>query len=290
MSSEAIARIHFLIDIARQYARRQPKRCPYCRGADVRTVGRRRWVLQLVACQSCGLRFRFPLDDAATATEFYDVHYYEPSASEVPRASALEKLIAANFAGSRYDIASKVEIVRAFGRGPALLDYGCSWGYTVHQFRAAGFDAIGFEPAPTRAAFARDRVGVPVESDEDEIRGPFDVIFANHVLEHMTTLGSTFDRFRRWLRADGLLVAFAPNCGGRNAREQGAAWGPMIGRNHTLALDAAFFRRNLPRHGFDVVLASDPYDIRRIADAVAARGGESSLDGDELLAIAEPVA
>jgi SAM-dependent methyltransferase len=237
--------------------------------------------------------FRYPLEDGHGARRFYERGYSEGAVTELPDARRLAQMVDSKFVGSPYDFSEKIGIVKLFkGRG-CVLDYGSSWGYHTYQLRAAGFDALGFEISTHRRKFGRDKLGVNmVGAAEDLDRlppGSFDIIVANHVLEHLPALAPVLNSFRRLIREDGLLVVFVPNCAGRNAREQGASWGPMIGEKHPLALDRRFFDTNLPKYRFEVRVTSDPYDLDAIGRLFDEVVDPRDTDGDELMVLGRAV-
>jgi 2-polyprenyl-3-methyl-5-hydroxy-6-metoxy-1,4-benzoquinol methylase len=163
--------------------------------------------------------------------------------------------MAANgFAGTAWDRSERVRFLdRALGKpvGRTLLDFGCSWGYATHQYKAAGWTAQGFELDRRRAAFGRTALGLAVTSDLADHRSrKFDVILADHSLEHVPRLGDTLDAWVELAASGAALVVFVPNCSCHDARRLGTGWGPFIGEAHTVALTMEWFARNLPRHGF----------------------------------------
>ena len=121
------------------------------------------------------------------------------------------------------------------------------------QWKAAGYDAIGFEVAQNRAEFGRERLGLTIhERLEDLQREPdqsFDLIYADHVMEHLPRLKEAIDLFARLLRPGGALLIFVPNGGGQIARRLGTGWLSLLGESHTIAFTSEWFLDNLPRHG-----------------------------------------
>jgi len=171
-----------------------------------------------------------------------------------------------------------------------LLDYGCSWGYGVYQFCRVGFDAAGYEIGLSRVHFGRDRLSVKILGTREELEALpdrcFDVIFANHVLEHLQNPRIAFEDWHRLLKPTGVLLIFVPNAGGENARRLGTRWGPMIGEKHPLAIDASFLYHTLPQHSLKPAFCTTPYSNGVLSldyDPHAA-----TLSGDELLAVARP--
>jgi len=170
-----------------------------------------------------------------------------------------------------------------------VLDYGCSWGYGVYQLREAGFDAEGYEVSGPRAAYGRAGLRVKILETRRELENlptdSFDVLFSNHVVEHLPALGRAFDEFFRLLRTGGLLFLVLPNFNGAAARNgRFLSW---IGEAHPVAPTRGFFLRNLPAHGFEAVrCASGPFTERAAELASRGRFDELETDGDELLVLA----
>jgi SAM-dependent methyltransferase len=86
--------------------------------------------------------------------------------------------------------------------GAKVLEIGCNNGVFLDLLNAAGFDAIGVDPATThpkaiRAYFTRESAG-RLE--------PVDLVVANNVLAHIDNLQSVFQGIDRVLKPDGALV------------------------------------------------------------------------------------
>jgi SAM-dependent methyltransferase len=230
--------------------------------------------------------FRYPKDEPGSAYSFYEGGYDEGMTTDLPDAGRLAAWLATSFAGTEKDLSLKVTLAGRLSTGRRVLDYGCSWGYGVLQFSRAGFDAIGYEVAGSRARFGRQHLGVPILSSSNELRAlpdaSFDIIFANHVLEHLHAPRIAFEDWRRLLAPNGVLLIFVPNAGGDSAKKLGTRWGPMIGEKHPLAVDASFLVRALGEYGLFPSFATSPYS----EDALQFEANPDALPGDELLAVA----
>ena len=120
----------------------------------------------------------------------------------------------------------------------SVLDYGCTWGYATYQFRRGGLDAEGLEISKPRADFGRKNLGVRIFESADEIVSlgkKYDCIFTSHVLEHLPTPRIALDFFGKVSKPGGWLVVEVPNCGGVDARREGARWGPFSSHIHPLS-------------------------------------------------------
>jgi SAM-dependent methyltransferase len=234
--------------------------------------------------------YRYPKDEADDSAAFYEKGYAEGMTTGTPTDEALATWLGREFRGTEKDLSEKIAVIRRIRDRGRVLDYGCSWGYGVFQFRRAGYEAMGFELSSRRARFGRERLGIEIITGREELtkirEGTFDIVFANHVLEHLCQPREALEDFARLLKSDGVLFIFVPNAGGENAKRLGARWGPMIGEKHPLAIDASFLAVNLPRHGLRPAFAASPYAATRVLCVTDI--GSKELAGDELLALARP--
>tara|TARA_Y100001936_G_scaffold254181_1_gene326741 strand:- start:11328 stop:12212 length:885 start_codon:yes stop_codon:yes gene_type:complete len=263
----------------------QPKSCPYCDSKNATVMGREKLLIQLRECSECGLRFRYPKDEPEAAREYYEQSYEGGHVTDLPDSATLEAARSNNFVDSRWDFADKIEATKAIHGGPRLLEFGCSWGYVVDQFNKAGFDATGFELSRPRADFGRQNLGVKILDEYGQLEAlpddSFDVIFTNHVLEHLPDLRPAFALFSRLLSPNGALVIIVPNGDGPTARTQGAG---VISQEHVTSLTARFFSQNMNTYGFSPKFASEPY-TGTLIDYVSDEQAFENLQGEELMAV-----
>jgi 2-polyprenyl-3-methyl-5-hydroxy-6-metoxy-1,4-benzoquinol methylase len=255
--------------------------CPYCGSRWSRRLQRKWLLVEARECAHCGLFFRCPTDDPARARQYYEAEYAEKTVVDVPDAAGLRGVLDRRFQGTPFDRSARLtDLAPLLPAGGRVLDFGCSWGYTVWQLASAGFDAVGYEPSARRAEYGRKNLNVRIETDWDallaaEAPSGFDLVYADHVVEHLVEPRKYLDGWRALLRPGGRALVYVPNGGGEKARRLGTRWGPLVGEPHTLALTATWFRHNLPNHGLVVEhLGSD------------ARAAEGMPDGDELACVA----
>jgi SAM-dependent methyltransferase len=120
------------------------------------------------------------------------------------------------------------------GRGTQrCLEVGPGQGITLAQLRWLGWEAVGLDVDPIAAETARRlsqcevRVGSLASSDFPD--GSFDLIYMNHVLEHLPDLRSALERSHALLRQGGRLVLIYPNpdsLGGRILGDHSPIWDP----------------------------------------------------------------
>lgn len=249
-----MARLSFAWRMARQRWSSDNALCPYCDSRFALRLQRKWFLIEARRCMYCGLIFRWPIDPTDANREFYETDYEGQQATEVPDAAAAAAMAADGFSGTCWDRAGRISFFeRALGKsgGRTLLDFGCSWGYATYQYKAAGWAVHGFEIDRRRAEFGRVALGLDIKSDLEEYNGRrFDVIIADHSLEHVPRHGDTLNALMKLAAPTAALVIFVPNGSCHDARRFGVNWGPFIGEAHTVAFTMDWFARNLPRHGF----------------------------------------
>ncbi len=283
------SKFQFLVRVLRHRWNRQPCICPYCGvPTAVRLLRRKKLVLRILQCQACKLIFRWPTETADEAFDYYQDQYAALLQANLPRDNDLRALMERDFAGSHSDIGNKIAVLKAVRPAGRLLDYGCSWGHGTYQLARAGFQVVGFEISKPRAQYAREKLHVEVVDDFGRLQAfpaeSFDIIFSNHVLEHLANLRDAFDLMFRLLRKGGLAFHVLPNFTGKTARR--GMWIAWIGEEHPIAPTIEFFEQNLPRHRFQkLYFGSSPFD-NDLASRVQEERQPPQTAGDELLVVA----
>jgi SAM-dependent methyltransferase len=166
-----------------------------------------------------------------------------------------------------------------------VLDYGCSWGYQTSQFLKAGFDCQGFELSKSRAAFGKERLGLPIASEMQQIRGGLDIFFASHVIEHVPSPSALLDMADGLLKPGGYLCIESPNGSDSFRSIHPDHFHKLWGRVHPHFLSPRFYERWLS--GRPALITSSPFDS--LWQRVSAWDGLSfsidRLDGPSMLMI-----
>lgn len=129
--------------------------------------------------------------------KFYQATY-EEYVTHMPDARRLSQFLTNHFANTPFDLDPKIKALKALSPGKRILDYGCSWGYGVYQLAACGFAPSGFERSEIRARYGREKLGLDIIESVEDLRrrkGTFDVVFSNHVLEHLPNIREVFHLF-----------------------------------------------------------------------------------------------
>lgn len=285
------AKMRYVRRMVRYRWQGQPRVCPYCGPSSIVTlVRRKKLIVEILQCQICHLWFRWPAD---TPRE-HDSYYQDEFAGDAPQIllpepDELLSLERANFSGSALDINNKVGVLKTLRPGVRVLDFGCSWGYGTYQLQRQGFDTVGFEISRPRATYGRTNLGLNIVDNFDDLaklpEGRFDIVFSNHVVEHLLDIAVTFSILTRLLDKNGFVFHVLPNFTGKRARS--GCWLKWIGEDHPIAPAIPFFEFAVPRAGLSQpVFASDPFDDR-MAQALNRQPRASlSTEGDELLVYA----
>ncbi len=285
------AKFHFARKLIRHRIQRQPRVCPYCGPASsMKLICRKKLIMDILQCETCHLIVRWPAD----TTEEHDLYYQTDYAVDAPQVvlpspEELRPLMERNFSGTYLDINDKARALKALRSSGRVLDFGCSWGYGTFQLRQNGFDAMGFEISKRRAEYGRNNLGQTVIDSVEELQalgpGSFQVIFSNHVIEHLPDIRNSLSLMAGLLSKGGFLFHVLPNFTGTMAKA--GYWLKWIGEEHPIAPTIDFFAYAIPRAGLEnPIFGSSPFDANLVAAITNKPGGMLSTDGDELLLIA----
>jgi hypothetical protein len=262
----------------------QPKRCPNCSGDQLTVVDTKYFFTRLYKCQCCKLNFRFPVDTKEFLEKFYQSEYQADyseisrTITQLPSDEDLKQMMKDNFYGKR----DYSPFVKALTKSTSskVIDYGCSWGYSLFQLKNAGYDAQGFEISKVRAAFGK-KLGVAIHYNHDDVRDGNHLLMSSHAIEHLPVIQEFVNFAASKLQPDGIFMSFCPNGSNeyrvRDPHSFHVNWG-LLHPNYT-------FRKN-PY----LILTDDwRYDLSMLEkwDGQSQVVGEK-LDGQELLIIAKP--
>ena len=155
-------------------------------------------------CEGCGLIFSNP---QPTAEEL--LRFYSPAGEwGLPRAGGAEASAGASAATRGRSWSKAFEPVRDFVTTPPpgarALDFGCGDGTLLDALQDAGWDTTGIEPAVDSAFSRHHRLAAIPDTPV------FDLIVANHVLEHVADPMGLLRLFARAGRVGGYLLVGVP--------------------------------------------------------------------------------
>ena len=146
------------------------------------------------------------------------------------------------------------------GTGPvrSLVEAGAAGGFFVAAARGAGIDAEGVEVSASAAAFAHDRLDVPVRVssfEEAELTQPYDVVCAFHVLEHVEDPARFLAAAHAATTPGGQLALEVPNINSAAFARLGDSWPHIQPAYHRWHFTPGSLRRLVEQQGFRVVSA-----------------------------------
>ncbi len=147
------------------------------------------------------------------------------------------------------------------GRQPgSALDIGCGRGLLLNKLKERGWDPHGTELSEEAAAYARDRLNLPVTTktleDARFADNSFDLVILWHVLEHVPDPRSTLREVSRILKPGGTLLVAVPNFGSPEARMAGPGWFHLDVPRHLTHFTYRSLREALAGAGLQVDKAS----------------------------------
>lgn len=107
--------------------------------------------------------------------------------------------------------------LRKYKQTGRLLELGCATGFFLDEARTAGFKVEGIEVSNFAARYAREKLGLQVESRsilQREGDSLFDVIAAFYVIEHLPEQKSLFASIARLLKPGGYFLFALPGTHG----------------------------------------------------------------------------
>jgi SAM-dependent methyltransferase len=179
-------------------------------------------------------------------------------------------------AGQRETARRVLAVAERHRAAGALLDLGPWVGFLLAEAKRRGWaPVVGVEPSAFAAAYARERLGLDVRTDDlmtaDLPAGGFDAVVLGDVIEHLPNPAAALDRVAGLLAPGGVVVLMLPDAGSRLARAMGARWWSVI-PTHVQYFTRGSMRRLLQRCGFEVLhlgTAPKAFTVRYYLDRIA---------------------
>ncbi len=169
-------------------------------------------------CNNCRLDVTAPVPSEENIAKYYPSSYYGSGR----RFNRIIEWLLNNLYAYR---ARQIESKQQPGK---VLDIGCGRGLLLSKLRERGWIPRGTELSEEAAAYARDRLGLPVTTEAlQDCNFPdeeFDLIILWHVLEHVTSPRAMLKEVSRILKPGGVLLVAVPNFGSWEAHATGRGW------------------------------------------------------------------
>jgi 2-polyprenyl-3-methyl-5-hydroxy-6-metoxy-1,4-benzoquinol methylase len=270
----------------------QEKKCPNCGKIAGKLIDEKYFVTNLIKCENCKLNFRHPTDSKESMNSFYqsdyNANYSEETLSitDLPSDKVLVQLMNDNFPNKR----DHSTFIKALLKSTSsrVLDFGCSWGYSVYQLKQAGYDAEGFEISQQRAGFGK-KLNVIIHHSEETVKGDLDLIMSNHAIEHVPVISDFIKFASSKLRTQGVFMAFCPNGSPEYRQREPDIFHVNWGFLHPNYLDIEFAIKSFSQNPYLILTGDWDYDLKTLSswDGKSQVVGDKK-DGKELLIIAKP--
>jgi len=155
----------------------------------------------------------------------------------------------------------RVEFVERFtqARPGRVLELGCSTGEFLQVMSQRGWDAWGVDLSASAIELCQQlhpdiRVAVGTEPAHHDgmVPGPFDLVAAFHVIEHVPDLASLLVSLKKWCRPGGLLYFYVPNWDSWSRRFLGEHW-PDLMEEHVHHFSRSSMTKWLVEGGFEPI-------------------------------------
>ena len=191
--------------------------CPLCSGTSFRRLSTPvHWIgreifsrgsdfFGLLRCRSCSLAFVNPRPNQALLNAFYDCNNYACHTPEAGNPKTAQFLL---------------ECIKRRGpyEGRRFLDFGCGGGFLLAAARDDDWNATGYDVGPRALASCTAQGLTATGNLSDLSSSSFDVVFLNHVFEHLADPHAVLSQCRRLLKKNGKLFVVVPNLEGMRAR------------------------------------------------------------------------
>jgi 2-polyprenyl-3-methyl-5-hydroxy-6-metoxy-1,4-benzoquinol methylase len=218
----------------------------------------------IARCAACRLTQLDPLPPPEILDALYGHDYFENAANETGYDAYLdqEEEYLATF---EEDLRRISEFVSA-GR---VLDVGCGFGFFMQQALDAGYDVYGSDVAEQAVKLAVERLPgrafLGAVEDIVELQdAEFDVIFASHLIEHITTPVPFLENLVKRLRPGGICVLVTPNIDSLLARVSRARWVSFKVPEHVAYYSPRTIRDLFARAGLEMVAVDAAYQHYRV--------------------------
>ncbi|MEO8286315.1 MAG: methyltransferase domain-containing protein [Chloroflexota bacterium] len=203
-------------------AQYMPARCSHPRNRVVPLFATHDYItgesFSVAYCYECCLHVTLPVPPENSASRYYPSSYYGSGR----RFAGVVEWLLDHLHNYR---AYQIEQHQAKGK---VLDIGCGRGLLLNKLRQRGWEPQGTELSEEAAAYARDRLGLPVTTQTLEEAGfpdnEFDLVILWHVLEHIQAPRAMLNEVARILKPGGTLLVAVPNLGSWEARWSGPHW------------------------------------------------------------------
>jgi len=178
----------------------------------------------LLRCDTCNLGVLHPMP-SIIADEYYSEDYYQGTLDE---GSGFNVLDSNSLVGGRRNMAEKINWILSKRDVDSFLDIGCGVGLLVEAAHRQGLKAKGVDVSDFAINYGEKELGIQglmAGSFQDVLQEEqFDIIYLNHVLEHVADPSHFLASCKKYLKPKGWLVLEVPDIDSTEAKKEGKGW------------------------------------------------------------------
>jgi len=161
-----------------------------------------------VACVDCGLVQSNPRMTQEEYFNYYSSDLYRSCYDGADYLAKYESKYTLKHGLHIFDAVNKVTKILP---GSSVLELGAGGGWNLLPFKRAGASVLGVDYSPSLVELG-NKHGIPmVRGTVDQIKGLYDVIVLNHVLEHFLQPVKSLKMLAEHIKADGIIYIAVPN-------------------------------------------------------------------------------
>lgn len=182
-----------------------------CSGKEfslVATKDRYSFLQKIVLCKKCGLMQNNPRMREDQYKSFYISDAYRGCYERDNYLDICEKFYNPNFGKHIFNAVLKVKNLPDV---KSVLEIGCGGGWNLVPFKNEGITVSGYDLSPSLIALGKEHGLNLIHGGIDDIKGKFDVIILNHVVEHFTDPVKSMVKAKQNLKPDGIFYIAVPD-------------------------------------------------------------------------------
>ncbi len=243
-----------------------PKLCNLCNGTNNEVMFDHKFLMSpVIKCKNCGLVWVDPSNQNELIKDFQSHRERSEAYSKnvglaLDRLNVRREVEIGEMENRRINFADRINRINNVWNksreGTILLEIGCGEGLFLEQARNFGFDVIGIEPNKTTSMYAKDHLGLDVQTAtlaEAEVQNDsIDIVVMFHVIEHLLDPNYEISKTGNLLKKAGLLVIETPNINSLPYKLMRGKWRQFI-PDHYWFFSEKTISSLLNKHGFKVL-------------------------------------